>query len=145
MTPTIREPGGPAAGGAVRRRAGHLSCFGQDAAACPQLVLTGRIDRMANNEIPLGEPLRLNGTFGSTKRSGEWHVPAYVILRRRMGSAKLDFSEAVFDAEHTRLEIDMIGGSPSSAGRSLTISGRAVWGSVEARGPQQPGWARRKR
>lgn len=129
---------------------------------------------MTNNEIPMSEPLRLTGTFGSTKRSGEWHVPAHVILRRRMGSAELDFTGAVFDAEHTRLDIDMIGGStelrvpedmhvestlgttfasyedhrqhnPSSAGRSLTISGRAVWGSVEVRGPQQPGWGRRKR
>jgi hypothetical protein len=154
MTPTIREPSGPV--------------------ACPRPVLTGRIGGMANNEVPTGGPLRLTGTFGSTKRSGEWHVPAHVVLRRRMGSAELDFTAAVLDTEHTRLEVDMIGGSvelrvpddmhvesslsttfasyedhrqhnPSSSGRSLTISGRAVWGSVEVGGPAQPGWARRKK
>jgi hypothetical protein len=115
--------------------------------------------------MAMDEPLLLTGTFGSTKRSGPWRVPAHVVLRRRMGSAELDFTAATFDAEHTHLEVDMIGGSiemrvpaglhvesnlntvlasyqdhrkntPEPSGRSLTISGRAVWGSVEVRGPR---------
>ncbi len=84
----------------------------------------------------------------------------------RMGSAELDFTAAVFEAEQTTLDIDMIGGSvelrmpedmrvqstlsttlasyqdhrkhtPETTGRSLTINGRAVWGSVEVRGPKK--------
>lgn len=123
--------------------------------------------------MTMDEPLLLSGIFGSTKRSGQWQVPAHVVLRRRMGSAELDFTDAVFGSAHTLLELDMIGGSvelrvpddmhvestvqttaasyqdhrkhnPGSSGRSLTISGRAVWGSVEVRGPRQPIWSRRK-
>jgi hypothetical protein len=122
----------------------------------------------------MSEPLLLTGIFGSTKRSGEWQVPACVVLRRRMGSAELDFTSAVFEAAHTHLELDMIGGSlelrvpddmhvestlqttlasfedhrkhnPDSSGRSLTISGKTVWGSVEVRGPKQPVWPRGKK
>ena len=77
-------------------------------------------------------------------------------------SAELDFTAAVFEAEQITLDIDMIGGSvelrvpedmrvrstlatthagrqddrkhpPETTGRSLTINGRAVWGSVAAR------------
>jgi predicted membrane protein len=110
-------------------------------------------------------PLQLRHTFGSTKRSGEWQVPETVVLRQRMGSAELDFTAAVFEAEQVTLELDMIGGSvevrvpgdmhvasnvattlgsfedhrahnPAPGGRTLTIQGRAVWGSVEVRGPK---------
>jgi predicted membrane protein len=108
------------------------------------------------------EPLVLSGVLGSTKRSGAWKVPAQVTLRRRFGSAELDFTSAAFESDHVVLDVDMIGGSielkvpsdmhvsselattiasyedhrkvnPSDTGRSMTIRGRAVWGSVEVR------------
>jgi Cell wall-active antibiotics response 4TMS YvqF len=112
-------------------------------------------------------PLQLRHTFGSTKRTGEWQVPGHVVLRQRMGSAELDFTAAVFETAQVTLELDMIGGSVElrvpedmhvestlattlgsyedhrannpvgAAGRSLTIQGRAVWGSVEVRGPKK--------
>jgi predicted membrane protein len=111
-------------------------------------------------------PLVLRHTFGSTKRSGDWRVPAQVELHQRFGSAELDLTSAVLATPHVTLELDMIGGSvelrvpedmevtstvattfasfedhrasnPTQAARSLTISGRAIWGSVEVRGPKK--------
>jgi predicted membrane protein len=108
------------------------------------------------------EPLVLKGVLGSTKRSGAWKVPEQVTLHRRFGSAELDFTSAAFDTDHVVLDVDMIGGSielkvpsdmhvsselattmasyedhrkvnPPDSGRSMTIRGRAVWGSVEVR------------
>ena len=109
-------------------------------------------------------PVHLKHTFGSIKRSGPWQVPSRIALQQRMGSTELDFT-AEFDTEQVALKIDMIGGSvelrvpenmrvestlattlasfqdhrklpQDTPGRSLTISGRAVWGSVEVRGPK---------
>jgi predicted membrane protein len=108
------------------------------------------------------QPLVLGGVLGSTKRSGAWQVPAEVRLRRRFGSAELDFTDAVLASDHVVLDVDMIGGSielkvpgdmhvsselmttlasyedhrkvnPDAAVRSMTIRGRAIWGSVEVR------------
>jgi hypothetical protein len=118
------------------------------------------------------DTLNLDHTFGSIKRDGEWEVPAKVALRQRMGSASLDLTSAIFTAPHTNLEIDMVGGSieirvpadvrviaglrttlasyedhrggdsSMQTGHTLSISGRAVWGSVEVRGPRKSRWNR---
>ena len=114
----------------------------------------------------MSETLNLSHTFGSTKRNGQWQVPEHVVLRQRMGSAELDFTEALLTATDVTLEIDMVGGSielrvpedmhvestlqtslasyqdhrganPEPAARTLSIRGRAVWGSVEVRGPKK--------
>jgi predicted membrane protein len=115
----------------------------------------------------MDDTLNLGHTFGSIKRDGQWEVPADVALRQRMGSASLDFTNAIFGAPQTNLEIDMVGGSVEirvptdmrviaglrttlasyedhrrednsmQTGLTLTISGRAVWGSVEVRGPRR--------
>ena len=110
--------------------------------------------------------LNLSHTFGSTKRKGQWEVPEHVVLRQRMGSAELDFTEAVLATPNITLDLDMVGGSvelrvpddmhvestletklasyqdhrranPQPATRTLSIQGRAVWGSVEVRGPKK--------
>jgi predicted membrane protein len=110
-------------------------------------------------------PLQLGHTFGSTRRRGDWRVPERVVLRQRMGSTELDLTEAELESDHITLELDMIGGSvelripadmqvdvrvattlgsiedhrsthPGSATRTLEITGRAIWGSVEIRGPK---------
>jgi hypothetical protein len=112
------------------------------------------------------DTLNLSHTFGSTKRKGQWQVPEHVVLRQRMGSAELDFTEALLSTTNITLELDMVGGSielrvpadmhvestlettlasyqdhrganPSPAARTLSIRGRAVWGSVEVRGPKK--------
>jgi hypothetical protein len=118
------------------------------------------------------ETLNLDHTFGSIKRQGQWTVPEHVVLRQRMGSASLDLTEAIFTSPQTDLEIDMVGGSieirvpadmqvtadprltlasyedhrrpdhSAPAGTTLTISGRAIWGSVEVRGPRKALWNR---
>ena len=109
------------------------------------------------------QPLVLSGTLGSTKRSGAWQVPEQITLRRRFGSAELDFTSAVLAGPHIVMDVDMIGGSielrvpddmhvtselrptlasyadprkvpPAPSGRSLPLRGRAVFGSVEVRG-----------
>ena len=85
---------------------------------------------------------------------------------RRFGSAELDFTSADFAAEHVVMDVDMIGGSieirvpdymrvtcelsttlgsyedhrkngVEGESRSLTLRGRAIWGSVETRGPKK--------
>jgi predicted membrane protein len=110
------------------------------------------------------EALKLDHTFGSIKRAGPWSVPERMDLRQRMGSTALDRTELTFTGTHTELVVDMIGGSveirvpvdmhvtsalsttlasyqdhrsdnPQTSGHTLAISGRAIWGSVEVRGP----------
>jgi hypothetical protein len=118
--------------------------------------------------------LELAHTFGSTKRSGPWRVPARVTLRQRMGSSDLDFTAAMLESAEVTLDIDMIGGSievrvpdgmhvqstlrttlgsyqdhrgvdSGPADSTLVITGRAVWGSVEVRGPKRGHGRRGKR
>lgn len=108
------------------------------------------------------ESLTLSHMFGSTKRKGSWRVPARVVLRQRMGSTDLDFTEADLADAHTVIDVDMFGGSielrvpgdirvtselsttlasyqdhrstdNAAATRSITLRGRAIWGSVEVR------------
>ncbi len=114
------------------------------------------------------ETLTLSHVFGSTKRKGSWRVPANVVLRQRMGSTELDFTEAELADAHTVIDVDMVGGSielrvPSdvrvtselsttlasfedhrktdsaAATRSITLRGRAIWGSVADAGVKSPG------
>ena len=109
--------------------------------------------------------LVMNGTFGSVKRSGRWRVPSRITLRRRFGSVELDFTAADFTAGDVVLDVDMVGGSielrvpddvrveselttsfasyedhrgttTDDVVRTITLRGRAVFGSVETRGPR---------
>ncbi len=114
---------------------------------------------------PPSEPLHLAHVLGSTKRHGRWTVPETVTVRQRLGSTDLDFTEAEFTAPVTTIDLDMIGGSvelrvpedtvvecelqttlasyedhrgaaPAAVGTTVVVRGRAVWGSVEVRGPR---------
>jgi hypothetical protein len=51
------------------------------------------------------------GSFSSLKRRGVWQVPAKIVLRRRMGSVDLDFSQAQFTSSVVEIELDVFGGS----------------------------------
>ncbi|SKT94028.1 protein of uncharacterised function (DUF1707) [Mycobacteroides abscessus subsp. massiliense] len=109
--------------------------------------------------------LVLDGVFSSTQRRGAWEAPRRITMRRRMGSVKLDFTEASWPSEGVDIEVDLFGGSleirvPANArveeslttraasfqdhrhpvsfeGPRLTLRGRATWCSVQIRGPQQ--------
>ena len=109
--------------------------------------------------------LVLDGVLSSTQRSGAWEAPRRITMRRRMGSVKLDFTEASWPTEGVDIEVDLVGGSleiwvpanacveeslttrlasfqdhrhPSSyEGPKLTLRGRATWCSVEVRGPRK--------
>ncbi|MGH3629488.1 MAG: DUF1707 SHOCT-like domain-containing protein [Sciscionella sp.] len=122
----------------------------------------------ASNDV-----VRLGGTFSSVKRKGVWRVPRKLVLRRRMGSVELDFTEAQIEHPVVEIELDIGGGSvemrlPGGASVSIdelharfasvqdhrkhmsatgnphfVISGDVRWGSVELRGPRRGVFGRR--
>ncbi|MFC6713876.1 hypothetical protein [Branchiibius cervicis] len=71
------------------------------------------------------DTLHLNGTLGSTKRSGLWQVPRYVSIKRRLGSVELDFSQAEFVDDTVDILVDLVGGSLEIRCR-LTCGWKAV-------------------
>lgn len=113
------------------------------------------------------DALQLSGWFSSMKRRGSWVVPRKLVLRPRMGSVDLDFTEARIDHEVVDIELDVAGGSvelrvPDGAAVSLSglevlmgsaedhrrypkqdgipyfrITGQVRWGSLELRGPRR--------
>ncbi|HEY1488176.1 MAG TPA: DUF1707 domain-containing protein [Micromonosporaceae bacterium] len=58
-----------------------------------------------------GDVVEWKGSFSSLKRNGVWQVPAKIVLRRRMGSVELDFTQAQFSSPVVEIEIDVVGGS----------------------------------
>jgi hypothetical protein len=57
------------------------------------------------------QPVELRATMSSLKRSGRWVVPRTLVIRNRMGSTELDFSEAQIDHADVHIELDVTGGS----------------------------------
>jgi hypothetical protein len=118
--------------------------------------------------------VELKGSMSSVERKGDWKVPRKLVLRWRMGSVKLDFTEARIDHAVVEIELDVNGGSveirlPEGASASLdgveaqlgsvedhrrgapaagrphfVLNGQVRWGSVEVRGPRRS-LSRRKR
>ena len=118
--------------------------------------------------------VELKGTMSSLERKGDWQVPGKLVLRLRMGSIKLDFTEARIVHPVVEIELDVTGGSvevrlPEGASASLdgvevslgsledhrrgasgagrphfVLKGEINMGSVEIRGPRRP-WSRRQR
>lgn len=80
-------------------------------------------------------PVELSFTLSSLKRTGDWLVPPYMLIRGRVGSASLDFTEATFRSPLTQIELDVKGGSvevrvpPGS--RVVSDSVRVTMGSFE--------------
>jgi hypothetical protein len=111
--------------------------------------------------------VELRGTLSSLKRQGDWRVPRRLVLRRRLGSVELDFSDAEIAYPVVEIELDIAGGSvemrlPEGAGASIDdvavtlgsvedrrkyarhtgkptflITGDIRWGSLELRGPRR--------
>lgn len=128
----------------------------------PGAIVTSAADRV-----------ELRGWVGSLKRSGEWIVPTRLALVRRMGSVKLDLTNARFAGPMVVVELDMIGGSvdirlPEGSSASIddvevfvgsardlrrnapaegiphvVLTGRVVCGSVYLRGPRPSRFWRR--
>jgi len=122
-----------------------------------------------------GDVVELKGNMSSVERKGDWHVPRKLVLRWRMGSAKLDFTEAKIVYPVVEIELDVNVGSveirlPEGASASLdgveaqlgsiqdhrrgapatgrphfVVNGRIHRGSVEVRGPRRSRSRRRRR
>jgi hypothetical protein len=56
-------------------------------------------------------PVELRANMSSIKRQGGWHVPRELIVRNRLGSTKLDFSETKIEHDVVRITLDVSGGS----------------------------------
>jgi hypothetical protein len=69
---------------------------------------------MVHNETTLPkqqQQVELRSTMSALKRSGRWVVPRDLVIRNRMGSTELDFSEAQIDHAEVHIELDVTGGS----------------------------------
>jgi len=118
--------------------------------------------------------VELKGSMSSLERKGDWQVPRKLVLRWRMGSVKLDFTEARIAHPVVEIELDVNTGSvemrlPEGASASLdgvvarigsvedhrrdasaagrphfVVKGQITRGSVEVRGPRRS-WSRSRR
>jgi hypothetical protein len=57
------------------------------------------------------QPVELRATMSSLRRSGRWVVPRRLVVRNRMGSTELDFTDAQIDHPEVHIELDVTGGS----------------------------------
>lgn len=87
--------------------------------------------------------IELRSTMSSLKRSGQWVVPQRLLIRSRMGSTELDFTEAVISTEQVEIELDVAGGSVEllfAENAGVVSSGVAVtMGKVEDKHPNENG------
>ncbi|MGA2530443.1 MAG: DUF1707 domain-containing protein [Acidimicrobiales bacterium] len=116
----------------------------------------------ANDDV-----VELKGNMSSLERKGDWQVPRKLVLHWRMGSIKLDFTEARISHPVVEIELDITTGSleirlPEGASASLdavvarigsvedhrrdapaagrphfVLKGQITRGSVEVRGPHR--------
>ena len=102
----------------------------------------GELDAVTS-DLPAGPAARqgtddiveLKGSMSSVERKGDWQVPRKLVLRWRMGSVKLDFTEARIVHTVVEIELDVNGGSVEirlPEGASASLDGvEARLGSVE--------------
>ena len=57
------------------------------------------------------QPVELRATMATLKRSGRWVVPHTLVVRNRMSSTDLDFTDAEISHPEVNLELDVSGGS----------------------------------
>ncbi len=57
------------------------------------------------------QPVELRNTMASLKRNGRWVVPRTLVIRNRMGSTNLDFTEAQIAHPEVLIQMDVTGGS----------------------------------
>jgi uncharacterized protein DUF1707 len=56
-------------------------------------------------------PVELRANMSKIRRVGQWAVPRQLIVRNRLGSAELDFSEARIEHAEVEIQLDVSGGS----------------------------------
>ena len=56
-------------------------------------------------------PVEIRATMSALKRTGRWVVPRTLVIRNRMGSTDLDFTDARIDHAEVRIELEVGGGS----------------------------------
>jgi hypothetical protein len=57
------------------------------------------------------QPVELRATMSTLKRSGRWVVPHTLVVRNRMSSTDLDFTEAEISHPEVHVELDVSGGA----------------------------------
>jgi len=63
-------------------------------------------------ESPLRTPpVELRANMSTLKRTGQWVVPRELIVRNRLGSTELDFTDARIEHAVVRIQLDVSGGS----------------------------------
>jgi uncharacterized protein DUF1707 len=72
--------------------------------------LPGLVHREANSPRRQ-EPLELRSTMSTLRRTGRWVVPRTVVVRNRMASTSLDFTDARIEHPEVQLQLDVTGGS----------------------------------
>ena len=72
--------------------------------------LPGMVHQESTSPAPR-ESAELRATMSSLKRTGRWVVPSTLVLRNRMSSTDLDFTDARIDHAEVRVELDVSGGS----------------------------------
>ncbi|HEX5114666.1 MAG TPA: DUF1707 domain-containing protein [Pseudonocardiaceae bacterium] len=130
-------------------------------------VRASGISPVADSVVDSADAVELRGWFSSLKRRGDWVVPRKLVLRPRMGSVELDFTEARISHDVVDIELDLAGGSvelrlPDGASASMDrveviagsaedhrrnathqgcphfqLTGQVRWGSLEIRGPRR--------
>lgn len=87
-------------------------------------------------DAPVREkPLELRANMSTLKRSGRWVVPRELIIRNKLGSIELDFTEARIDHGEVRVTLDVSGGSVKlllpERGSAVTDDVNVMAGSVK--------------
>ena len=77
--------------------------------------------------------VELKGSMSSLERRGDWHVPRKLVLRWRMGSVKLDFTEARIVHSMVEIDLDVNGGS---GGNTPADRGECIVGRSKRRGSE---------
>jgi hypothetical protein len=57
------------------------------------------------------KPVELRANMSALRRNGRWTVPRELIIRNRLASTELDFSEAKIAYDEVRITLDVSGGS----------------------------------
>lgn len=68
-------------------------------------------DEMAPKAVTPKDRVELKNTMSSMHRKGRWAVPRELVVRNRMGSTDLDFSEADIPHAVVTVELDVTAGS----------------------------------
>jgi Domain of unknown function (DUF1707) len=74
-------------------------------------VLLDLPDLVPDRPLRADDVLVLRSTLSEVQRRGRWRVPGRLVIISRLGSAKLDFTEAEFTHSRVLVELSVTGGS----------------------------------